>query len=58
MLVGTKSKIENNTITVSINNEILEQNLTINLLGLNINSTLNWKSHIDSVCQKLSCKVG
>ena len=58
MLVGTKTSVGNSSITASINGANLAYVSNIRLLGINIDNVLNWKLHIDSVCNTISSKVG
>ena len=58
MLVGTKTSVGNSSITASINGANLAYVSNIRLLGINMDNVLNWKLHIDSVCNTISSKVG
>ena len=59
----TKYMIFNRTKTrlnldLSINGRTLEQVTTFNFLGLNICDQLDWTTHMDKVCKKLSRNIG
>ena len=58
MLIGTKASSSNSSIVTSLNGQNLTHASNIKLLGLQIDSVLNWKSHIDSMGNTLSSKVG
>ena len=58
MLVGPKCKIQDKHLTVYLNNTELQQSSSIKLLGINVDSYLNWKPHVESVISKVSVKVG
>lgn len=42
------------TILLSYNNEVVNEVDTVNFLGIMIDKNLNWKAHIDSVCNRLN----
>ena len=58
MLIGTKASTSNSSIVTSLNGQNLTHVSNIKLLGLQIDSVLNWKLHIDSIGNTLSSKVG
>ena len=58
MLVGPKCKVQDEHLTVYLNNTELQQSSSIKLLGINIDSDLNWKPHVEFVISKVSVKVG
>ena len=53
-----EQKQNNSSIVTSLNGQNLTHVSNIKLLGLQIDSVLNWKSHIDSIGNTLSSKVG
>ena len=58
MLIGSKASTSNSSIVTSLNGQNLTHVSNIKLLGLQIDSVLNWKLHIDSIGNTLSSKVG
>ena len=58
MLVGPKCKVQDEHLTVYLNNSNLQQSSSTKLLGINIDSYLNWKPHVEFVISKVSVKVG
>ena len=58
MLVGPKCQIQDKHLTVYLNKTEFQQTTSIKLLGINVDSYLNWKTHVESVISKVSVKVG
>ena len=56
MIITKKRKIEN--ISVQINSVELEQCNSYKYLGVMFDKDLNWKSHIEYICGKISKSVG
>jgi ribosome-associated translation inhibitor RaiA len=56
--VGTKQKpaFQNEELCLTINSEQLQHSACEKLLGIKIDSNLNWKNQIDKVCSKISSK--
>jgi hypothetical protein len=59
ILVGTKQKLafQNEELYFTINSEQLQHSACEKLLGIKIDSNLNWKNQIDQVCSKISSKI-
>ena len=59
MIVGTKQKLafQNEELSLTINFKQLHHSACENLLGINIDSNLNWKNQIDQICSKISSKI-
>ena len=57
--VGTKQKLafQNEELYWTINSEQLQHSACEKLLGIKIDSNLNWKNQIDQVCSKISSKI-
>ena len=58
MFIGSKSSINECALSASLNGSTLAHQNDIKLLGLNIDTNLNWKQHISSLCKKISPKIG
>ena len=43
---------------ICINNNMVERVSQFNFLGININENLNWNSHLDQMCTRVSKSVG
>jgi hypothetical protein len=54
MTVGTKQKLafQNKELSLTINSEQLQHSACQKLLGIKIDSNLNWKNQIDQICSK------
>ena len=59
MIVGTKQKLafQNEELSLTINFKQLHHSACENLLGINIDSNLNWKNQIDQICSKIPSKI-
>jgi hypothetical protein len=59
MTVGTKQKLafQNEERFLTINSEQLQHSTCEKLLGIKIDSNLNWKNQIDQICSKISSKI-
>ena len=59
MIVGTKQKLafQNEELSLTINFKQLHHSACENLLGINIDSNLNWKNQIDQICPKISSTI-
>jgi hypothetical protein len=59
MIVGTKQKLafQNEELSLTINFKQLHHSACENLLGINIDSNLNWKNQIDQACSKILSKI-
>ena len=57
--VGTKQKLafQNEELYLTINSEQLQHSACEKLLGIKIDSNLNWKNQIDQICSKISSKI-
>jgi hypothetical protein len=57
--VGTKQKLafQHEELYWTINSEQLQHSACEKLLGIKIDSNLNWKNQIDQVCSKISSKI-
>ena len=57
--VGTKQKLafQNEELYLTINSEQLQHSTCEKLLGIKIDSNLNWKNQIDQICSKISSKI-
>ena len=51
-------KIQNIVPAVNINNILIERVQNFNFLGIVINEQLNWNTHIDILCRKISRQIG
>ena len=58
MTVVTKQKLafQNEELSLIINFEQLQHSAYEKLLGIKIDSNLNWKNQIDQICSKISSK--
>jgi hypothetical protein len=56
MTVGTKQKLafQNKELSLTINYEQLQHSACEKVLGIKIDSNLNWKNQIDQICSKIS----
>ena len=59
MTVGTKQKLvfQNEELSLTITFEQLQHSTCEKLLGIKIDSNLNWKNQIDQICSKISSKI-
>ena len=57
MLFHRKQKHVND-VNIKIDNTMIEHVQTFNFLGIMLNETLSWKSHIDMVSNKISKVIG
>ena len=59
MTVGTKQKLafQNEELSLTINSEQLQHSACEKLLGIKIDSNLNWKHQIDQICSKISSRI-
>ena len=58
MLIGSKQKLNHvDQLTLQINGTKLENVTVQKVLGVLIDSNLNWHSQIDAVCKKLNAKI-
>jgi hypothetical protein len=59
MKVGTKQKLafQNEELFLTINSEQLQHSTCEKLLGIKIDSNLNWKNQFDQICSKISSKM-
>ena len=59
MTVGAKQKLafQNEELFLTINSEQLQHSTCEKLLGMKIDSNLNWKNEIDQICSKISSKI-
>ena len=58
MTIGTRQRLQNiNQLTLKVNETFLENVTAQKVLGVFIDNTLNWRSHIDYVCKKLNSKI-
>ena len=59
MSVGTMQKLafQNQELSLTINFEQLQHSACEKLLGIKIDSNLNWKNQIDQICSKISSKI-
>ena len=57
MVMGTKQKVKRKTIHLLLNGSVLENVTVQKLLGVLIDNTLSWRSHIDNVCKKVGRQV-
>jgi hypothetical protein len=59
MTVGTKHKLafQNEELSLTINFKLLQHSACEKLLGINIDSNLNWKKQIDQICSKISSTI-
>ena len=57
--VGTKQKLafQNEELFLTINSEQLQHSTCEKLVGIKIDSNLNWKNQIDQICSKISSKI-
>ena len=55
-MVSHSTMMQTPQIKVTINNLFLKQISEIQFLGITINNTLNWKSHVDEIRTKV-CKI-
>jgi hypothetical protein len=55
MTVGTKQKLafQNKELSLTINSEQFEHSACEQLLGIKIDSNLNWKNQIDQIYSKI-----
>jgi hypothetical protein len=58
VIIGTKTKISDFVLSVSLNDACLEQTNVIKLLGLYVDNTLSWDMHVNNLLNSLSPKVG
>ena len=58
MLIGSKSSINKCALSASFNGTTLAHHYDIELLDLYIDTNLNWKQHVCSLCKKISAKIG
>ena len=49
---------KNQTLNIKLNDDILEQEHTVKLLGFNIDEDLNFDTHVDTIAMKLSKRIG
>lgn len=56
LATGTRNKRQNcdQIIKISHNNETLKLTNSVKLLGIQLDSNLNWDNHINSICNKIS----
>ena len=45
-------------LPLSFNSQILKENNSVKFLGVYIDNSLTWKSHINHVCKKMSKSIG
>ena len=57
MLMGSKLSVKNGKLNITLNSTPLEQVHDVQLLGLNIDENINWKTHIDSLSRTLSLRL-
>jgi hypothetical protein len=59
MTVGTKQTLafQNEELSLTINSEQLQHSACEKLLGIKIDSNLNWKNQIDQIGSKISSKI-
>jgi hypothetical protein len=59
MTVGTKQKLafQNEELFLTINSEQLQHSTCEKLLGIKIDSNLNWKNQIDKICSIISPNI-
>ena len=53
----SSSAFQNEELYLTINSEQLQHSACEKLLGIKIDSNLNWKNQIDQVCSKISSKI-
>ena len=58
MLFRNKGRIIENTLKVYMNSQEISEVETTKFLGIIIDNRLNWKHHIDSICNKVSKNIG
>ena len=45
------------TVSVTIENQMIKSNITVKLLGITIDSKLNFQEHVWKMCQRISQKI-
>ena len=58
MITGSRQRINNMKLNISINQSYIEQTYSFKLLGVVIDEQLKWKHHISALMKKLSAKIG
>ena len=58
MVVGSKTKVKSNkNLTLSVNNELIENVTNQKILGVNVDNTLEWHLQIKDVCARVNSKL-
>ena len=57
ILFGSKRKIQNDTIVIRYNNEMLESVDSIKYLGVTIDKHLTWSLHVQNIVKKVSSTI-
>ena len=58
MLIGSRHKIKNTgQLTLKVNETYLENVSVQKILGVFIDNTLSWQTHIDYVCKRVNMKI-
>ena len=58
MLITTNPMLTNAKLNIYIDGEKISQVSTMDYLGIDIDSKLNWNNHIDTLCRTISPKIG
>ena len=60
MLIASRQKLSNlsDCPSLTINNMTVEQVASTKSLGVCIDQTLNWESHIENICKKIASAIG
>ena len=58
ILLGSRQRVMDINLDVSISNETLQQVAASKFLGLTVDSSIQWSEHVDYLIKKLSPKLG
>ena len=58
MLIGTNANVDQKILSIKLNDTQLQQVSTFKLLGIYVDSSLSWRSHLEHLTKKLAPKVG
>ena len=58
MLITTNPMLTNAKLNIYIDGKKISQVSTMNYLGIDIDSKLNWNNHIDTLCRTISPEIG
>ena len=56
-IILTKDRSSNSGLEVKISNKIIKTETSVKLLGITIDNSLNFNSHISSLCKKSSAQL-